>query len=47
MLSEKESEAKVHSKGAGVPARTSGFSGLILVTAKRRQLRAAMWLGVS
>ena len=47
MLSGKKSEEKVHSKGAGVPASTSGFPDLISVTTKRRQLRAAMWLGVS
>ena len=47
MLSEKKSEADLHSKEAGVPASASGFPDLILVTTKRRQLSAAMWLGVS
>ena len=47
MFSKKKSEAKVHSKEAGIPASTSGFSDLILVTTKRRQLRVAVWLGVS
>ena len=47
MLSEIKSEAKVHSKDAGIPASTSGFPDLILVITKRRQLRAARWLGMS